>query len=127
MVNYGLGWEIDRDLNYDLRKPALFAPLLGAGGLGPPRKSWTNFSPVLGLAWSPARLPKTVIRVGAGLYYEPLSSAGLDAERATLGPPGLGRQTFPRKLASEYLARHPWRPCRRLAGFPKHADLVYWR
>ena len=72
-ANYGLGWSIDRDLNYDLTKPALFAPLLGNGGLGPPRKSWTNFSPVLGLAWAP--LAKTVIRAGAGLFYEPLSSA----------------------------------------------------
>ena len=61
-ANYGLGWSIDRDLNYDLRKPALFAPLLGNGGLGPPRKSWRNFSPVAGLAWAPASLVKTVIR-----------------------------------------------------------------
>jgi len=95
VVNYGLGWGIDRDLNYDLKKPALFVPLLGPGGLGPPRKSWTNFSPVFGIAWSPVRLPKTVIRAGAGLYYEPLSSGGLDAERATLGSPGQGRQLFP--------------------------------
>jgi hypothetical protein len=94
-ANYGLGWSIDRDLNYDLTKPALLAPVLGVGGLGPPRKSWKNFSPVLGLAWAPAALVKTVIRGGAGLYYEPLTSPGLDAERATLGPPGLGLQTFP--------------------------------
>jgi len=90
-VNYGIGWDVDHDLNYDLRKPALFVPLLGTGGLGPPRRSWKNFSPVLGIAWSP--VPKTVIRAGAGLYYEPLTSPALDAERATLGPPGLGRQT----------------------------------
>jgi hypothetical protein len=91
-VNYGLGWNIDRDLNYDLTKPALFVPLLGNSGLGPPRKTWGNFSPVLGLAWAASH--KTVIRVGGGLFYEPLSSAGLDAERATLGPPGLGQQSF---------------------------------
>ena len=48
----------------------------------------------MGLAWAPAALAKTVIRAGAGLYYEPLMSPGLDAERATLGPPGLGRQLF---------------------------------
>ena len=57
---------------------------------------------MLGLAWAPARLPKTVIRAGAGLYYEPLTSPGLDAERATLGPPGLGRADVSRKLASEH-------------------------
>ncbi|HTP34885.1 MAG TPA: carboxypeptidase-like regulatory domain-containing protein [Candidatus Acidoferrales bacterium] len=93
VVNYGLAWEIDRNLNYDLRKPDLFIPLLGAGGLGPPRKSWTNFSPVVGIAWSPEHGPKTVIRAGAGLYYEPLTSPGPDGERIALGPPGLGRQT----------------------------------
>ena len=92
-ANYGLGWSIDRDLNYDLSKPALFAPLLGSEGLGPPRKSW-NFSPVLGVAWAPASLGKTAIRAGAGIYYEPLSSVALDTERATLGPPGLGLQSF---------------------------------
>src|SRR6185369_1089481 len=68
-----------------------FVPLLGSGGLGPPPRSWTDFSPVAGINWSPAS--KTVIRAGAGIYYEPLASQGLDAERATLGPPGLGRQT----------------------------------
>ena len=125
-VNYGLGWSIDRDLNYDLRKPALFAPLLGNDGLGPPRKSWRNFSPVLGLAWAPASLAKTVIRAGAGLYYEPLTSPGLDAERATLGPPGLGRQTFLGNLASEHLAGYPRRPCWYFAGLPQ-SNLVHGR
>ena len=52
-VNYGLGWSIDRNLNYDLTKPALLAPILGADGLGPTRKQWKNFSPVVGLAWAP--------------------------------------------------------------------------
>src|SRR5262245_52923665 len=37
-VNYGLGWNIDCNLNYDLAKPALLAPILGADGLGPTRK-----------------------------------------------------------------------------------------
>ena len=78
--------------------------------MDPPRKSWTNFSPVLGMAWSPARLLKTVIRAGAGLYYEPLTSPGLDAERATLGPPGLGRQMFPGSSLQNTLAGIPGVP-----------------
>ena len=62
-LNYGLGWTLDRNLNYDLTKPALLAPILGAGGLGPTRKLWKNFSPVLGLAWSPSSDGKTVIAI----------------------------------------------------------------
>jgi hypothetical protein len=94
-VNYGLGWSVDRNLNYDLSKPALLTPILGAGGLGPTRKEWKNFSPALGLVWAPSSNGKTVIRAGAGLFYGLLNSFTLDVERAALGPPGLGRQTFP--------------------------------
>src|SRR6185503_12094824 len=93
-LNYGLGWSIDRNLNYDLAKPALLAPILGAGGLGPTRKQWKNFSPVLGLAWAPWRDGKTVFRTGAGIFYDFLFNPILDIERALLGPPGSGRQSF---------------------------------
>ena len=48
----------------------------------------------MGLAWAPSADRKTVVRAGAGLFYELLISPNLDAERAALGPPGLGRQTF---------------------------------
>src|SRR5262249_40803137 len=94
-LNYGLGWSIDRNLNYDLRKPDLLAPILGADGLVPTRKPWKNFSPLLGLAWAPSSDGKTVIRAGAGLYYGLRGLFRLDAGGAALGPPGLGRWTFP--------------------------------
>jgi Carboxypeptidase regulatory-like domain len=94
-VNYGLGWNIDRNLNYDLSKPALLAPILGPDGLGPTRKEWKNFSPLLGLAWTPSSNGKTVIRAGAGIFYDFLFYMGLDDERALLGPPGLGQQAIP--------------------------------
>ena len=93
-VNYGLGWNIDRNLNYDLSKPPLLAPMLGADGLGPTRKSWKNFSPVLGLAWTPWRDGKTMVRAGAGYFYDFLFAPYLETERALLGPPGLGRQNI---------------------------------
>jgi len=48
-LNYGLGWNIDRNLNYDLSKPILLAPLLGPDSLGPTRREWTNFSAGAGL------------------------------------------------------------------------------
>jgi hypothetical protein len=94
-LNYGLGWNIDRNLNYDLSKPALLAPILGPDGLGPTRKEWKNSSPLLGLAWSPSSNGKTVIRAGAGIYYDFLFPPFLDDERASLGPPGLGQQFIP--------------------------------
>lgn len=93
-MNYGLSWSLDRNLNYDLGKPLLLAPILGVDGLGPTRKQWKNLSPTVGLAWRPASNSKTVLRAGAGFYYGPLNSFTLDTERAALGQPGLGRQTF---------------------------------
>jgi hypothetical protein len=89
-----LGWSIDRNFDYDLSKPAFLAPIFGAGGLGPTRKEWKNFSPVLGIAWAPARDGKTVVHAGAGIYYGFLLQDGLDVSRATLLPPGLGRQNI---------------------------------
>ena len=93
-LNYGLGWNINHVLNYDLRKPPLLAPILGEGGLGPTKKNWKDFSPVLGLAWAPSSDRKTVVRAGAGLFYDFLTRPPLDPERALLGPPGLGRRSF---------------------------------
>jgi hypothetical protein len=93
-IDYGLAWNVDRFKNYDLKKPPLLAPILGAGGLGPTRKEWKNFSPTLGLAWAPAKDKKTVIRAGAGIYYDFFFGANIDNERALLGPPGLGRQSI---------------------------------
>jgi Carboxypeptidase regulatory-like domain len=91
-VSYGLGWSVDRNLNYDLSKPRLLAPILGEDGLGPTRKEWKNFSPALGFVWTPSANGETVVRAGAGLFYDFLFNPNLDAERAALGPPGLGRR-----------------------------------
>ena len=93
-INYGLGWSVDRNLNYDLSKPALLAPILGADGLGPTRKQWKNFSPVLGAAWAPGNDGRIVVRAGAGLFYDFLFPPYLETERALLGTPGSGRQNI---------------------------------
>ncbi|MGH9907980.1 MAG: hypothetical protein ACRD8U_20615, partial [Pyrinomonadaceae bacterium] len=93
-LNYGLGWNVDRNLNYDLTKPALLVPILGADGLGPTRRQWKNFSSTLGAAWAPSRDSKTVIRAGAGFFYDFLFPPFLETERGLLGPVGLGRQNI---------------------------------
>jgi hypothetical protein len=93
-LNYGLAWNVDRNQNYDLSKPALLAPILGIDGLGPTHKQWKNFSPSLGFAWSPSHDGNTVIRAGAGVFYDFLIQPSLDPERAMLGKPGLGRQNI---------------------------------
>jgi hypothetical protein len=49
---------------------------------------------VLGLAWTHSADAKTVIRTGAGIFYDFLFPPNLDSERAAFGRPGLGRQTF---------------------------------
>ncbi|HXI94416.1 MAG TPA: carboxypeptidase regulatory-like domain-containing protein [Blastocatellia bacterium] len=118
-LNYGLGWSIDRNLNYDLTKPALLAPILGADGLGPTRKQWKNFSPVLGLAWSPWRDGKTVFRTGAGIFYDFLfNPIILDIERALVGPPGSGRQNYSGTSISNCLPGIPGVPVGRFLNFP---------
>jgi Carboxypeptidase regulatory-like domain len=91
-VNSGLGWSIDHYFNYDLTRPALLAPILGADGLGPTRKAWKDFSPALGLTWTPRREGKTVARAGVGRFYDFRFGPLPDNERALLGPAGSGRQ-----------------------------------
>jgi hypothetical protein len=93
-ITYGLGWAFDGVLNHDLRKPDLLAPLLGADGLGPTRKNWTNFAPAAGVVWSMTDKGDTLLRAGAGRYYRMHGlTSSMDAERAALGPPGQ-RQVF---------------------------------
>jgi hypothetical protein len=98
-VNYGLSWILEPNaLNDDLTKPALLAPILGADRLGPPRVQHANVSPTLGVAWTATRDAKTVVRVGAGRYFDPAASANaanLLAERRELLPAGTTRIIVP--------------------------------
>ena len=94
-ISYGLGWSFDTPLNYDLRKPSYLAPVLGTANLGPTHKNWRNFAPAGGFAWTPWRDGKTVIRAGAGIYYDFQTAFGIsDDERVSLGPRGVGRGSY---------------------------------
>ena len=97
-VNAGLTWLYEPNaLNHDLTKPALLVPVLGEKGLKAPRARRANFSPTLGFGWAATRDGKTVIRGGAGRYFDPASSTnsfGLATERVLLSPLGAGRITI---------------------------------
>jgi len=95
VLDYGLGWTFDSPLNYDLSKPAYLEPVLGSSSLGATRRNYKNFSPSLGFAWNLRGDGKTVIRAGAGLYYDFQTPVGIaDEERVSLGPRGVGRGTY---------------------------------
>src|SRR5215813_1042380 len=97
-VNYGLAWSYEpNSLNTDLSKPALLTAILGPNGLNPPVAQKTNFSPTIGFAWMATRDGKTVIRGGAGRYFDPVSfnSVNIHNERRALSPAGTGRRVVP--------------------------------
>jgi Carboxypeptidase regulatory-like domain len=90
-LNYGLAWEYESNLfNHDIPKPAYIAPLYGSD-LSPTNNNHGNFSPSLGFAWSPKKDNKTVVRAGAGIYYDTEYLFQRLQERAYLGPVGNGR------------------------------------
>jgi hypothetical protein len=95
VLDYGLAWTFGAPLNYDLPKPAYLDPVLGVAGLGPTRQNWKQFSPSIGFAWNIDAHGKTVIRGGAGIYYDSVNPAFIaDEERVSLGPRGVGRGTY---------------------------------
>lgn len=98
-VNYGLAWSYEPNaLNHDLTKPALLIPILGADGLNAPDVQVGNFSPTLGFAWGATHDGKTVVRGGAGRYFDPAASNHFNNfrnERQQLSPLGTGNISVP--------------------------------
>jgi hypothetical protein len=97
-ANYGLAWSYEpNSLNTDLAKPKLLTAILGPNGLSPARAQTANFAPTVGFAWMATGDGKTVIRGGAGRYFDPVSfnSANIEIERIALSPVGTGRRSTP--------------------------------
>lgn len=97
-VNYGLAWSYEpHTLNSDLAKPKLLTAILGLDHLNPSVAQKTDFSPTLGFAWSVTSDGKTVIRGGAGRYFDPLilNANTITNDRLALSPAGTGRRATP--------------------------------
>lgn len=87
-LNFGMGWLYeDNLLNYDLQRVPLLAPLYGSD-LTPPNSNYKNFSPAAGFAWNIDKRQRTVIRGGAGIFYDTQLAWWRLGERASLGPNG---------------------------------------
>ncbi len=96
-LNYGLAWNAQTGFyNGDLAKPAFLAPILGTGpdNLGATVNNIREFQPTVGFAWSPFKDNKTVIRGGAGIYWDSTPGYYKLREAPVIGPLGDGRATL---------------------------------
>src|SRR5207249_6895601 len=75
-----------------------------------PRKDPNNWGPSAGLAWNVSRDNKTVIRAGAGIYYDTHLFVTRLKERSLLGPLGNGRLPVPGSLVPNPIANLPGAP-----------------
>lgn len=95
-LNYGLAWNFESTLvNRDLDKPKFLAPLYGSD-LSATKNNYNNFSPSLGIAYAPNA--KTVVRAGAGIYWDTEVLWQRLQERASIGPIGNGRSQVPNSV-----------------------------
>ncbi len=94
-INYGLAWSFESTLvNKDLDRPKYLAPVYGSD-LTATNNNYHNFSPALGFAWQADKSAKTVVRGGAGIYYDTELLWRRLEERGYLGPVGNGRVQYP--------------------------------
>jgi len=94
-LNYGLAVEYESNLyNEDLAKPSYLAPLYGSN-LSPTQGAGAHVSPLVGFAWNVGNDNKTVIRGGAGKYYDTTQLYLRLQERSEIGPVGNGRVLYP--------------------------------
>ncbi len=106
-LNYGLAWNFESTLvNRDLDKPRYLAPLYG-NDLSATKNNYNNFSPAVGFAWNIDNSAKTVIRGGAGIYWDTELLWRRLEERGYIGPLGNGRQQVPHTAFTNIFSTTP--------------------
>jgi hypothetical protein len=94
-INFGLAYNYESNLfNQDLTKPSYLKPLYGSD-LSPTSPNHGDVSPTIGFAWNVGHDNKTVIRAGAGLYWDTEYLYRRLQERSIIGPVGNGRIQYP--------------------------------
>ena len=92
--SYGASYQYETNLaNHDLTRPEMLRTIVG--DLGHAKKDKNNLAPSLGFAWDVKNDGKTVVRGGAGIYYDTVLFVTRLLERPLLGPAGDGRLSVP--------------------------------
>jgi hypothetical protein len=100
-LNFGLGYSLETGIfSSFLSRPQYLAPILNGAnggvpsGLGATPPNYTDFSPQAGFAYALGKDKKTVIRGGAGMYWETNPVWEQFRQGASIGPVGDGRITL---------------------------------
>jgi hypothetical protein len=100
-VNFGLGYDLETGLfSSFFSRPQYLAPILNGQtggvptGLGATQPRRLDFAPQFGFAWAIGKDKKTVIRGGAGLYWDTQPVWQQFRQDSSIGPLGDGRITL---------------------------------
>jgi carboxypeptidase family protein len=100
-LNFGLGYDLETGLfSTFFQRPQYLAPILQGqtggvpSGLGGTPTRTTNLAPQFGFAWALGTDKKTLIRGGAGIYWETQPVWQQFRQDSSIGPLGDGRITL---------------------------------